>query len=213
VFPGRYYLRVSHSIRNDLLTTPEFEVEAGGLTDLGEIAVGEGGAVELEIVGVPARFLRGASFSLERRSANSVSLEWRDDLLVADGLMPGEWIADVADTEFYLALEGAEPGEARISVEAGRIARASLRMERSVRVLFACGATEDGRLVVAIQRADGSLLRRHYKNADETEERTFSLSFPPGRYRIEVTAESGRKGATSIEVGDSPPDPVRIELR
>src|SRR5262245_66040972 len=75
--PGRYRVVVRRGTQ-DLLSTPEFELVAGGATDIGDLQVEAPGAVEIELTGIPAGALSRTHFSLDHEGVDSVQLTWTD---------------------------------------------------------------------------------------------------------------------------------------
>ena len=208
--PGHYTLCIARS-RHELHRSEEFEVTASAETDLGDIALGALGAVEVTLTtsGFPASELQRLRLSLERVGASSASLRFADGRWRAEDVLPGAWTVTLGEDELFL--RGAE-----IEVAAGERAEVEVAVELAIPVHFVY--TDPAASWVTLEARDGAgkLLRSERVRPVPRDGRSqIHLGLPAGHAKLELRTDDGRKATLELDVTEElrGSEPIEVELR
>ncbi|MCY3004195.1 MAG: hypothetical protein NTV21_20560 [Planctomycetota bacterium] len=117
--PGQYRLEITRNGAN-VAAVPSFEVRENESADLGDIALGERGPVELELVGLEAAELARVRVRLVREGLREVWLSNENGRAFAAEVLSGRWELRTMDAELELSpsvLEVQPGAPTRVQVE------------------------------------------------------------------------------------------------
>jgi hypothetical protein len=202
---GAYRIQVKRS-RRTLLSSSDFVVEEGRMTELGDMVLGELGRAEFRFTNLPKE-LEDSYFSVERADlTESVALTRDGDVWKSEELLSGTWVVGVFESEIFLR-------GAVIDVPANGTARAEIVVERASRVGFTIVDPGKGTITIEARDAAGGLLVCRRMGFDMKDDRArFDLGLPPGRASVAVRTLEGLTGKVEIDVAAGLQTPVEIPL-
>jgi len=207
--PGRYTLGIARS-RHELYRSDEFEIAEGAETDLGDLALGALGAVEVTVTaGFPASELERLPLSLERAGASSASLRFADGRWRAENVLPGAWTVTLGEDELFLR------GGA-VEVEAGATAEVEVSVELAIPVRLAYADAAASWVTVEARDGAGKLVRSvHLRPLPRDGRSQIHVGLPAGHARLELRTDDGRRAALELEVTEQlrGGEPLEVELR
>jgi RNA polymerase sigma-70 factor, ECF subfamily len=209
--PGRYRLLTYRGTR-ELLTSAEFMVEEGGVSELGDLVLQAPGRVEIVMTGkAPMRTLTGMRVSLVRVDGphNPVLCTETDGVWCAEDVVPGPWSVRLGDSD--LCVRGAD-----VAVRSGATTRVEMQVERAIVVPLTFTNPAWGQVTIEARDGSGKLIWRQLQGFDAKDGRVeTTISLPVGHASVLVRTDAGTSGTVEFEVFESVRNsrPIEIVLR
>jgi hypothetical protein len=198
--PGRCRLWAENGGRT-VLRTELFDLAAKETRDLGILALGELGRLELRLPGVPEADLARLYLFLNREGCGSERLQIDGDVFRSREILPGTWTLENLDSWIIRP----RPVEIREGETASIECAAERGFEVSVDCAFADAGAKWATLSTRVLDDQGKTVQRggtwFPKALEHGRVHLYGLTLPAGTFVLEASTDTGLRASARIEVG------------